>query len=156
MNFNKWANILKIILLKIVEEIERRINLKNGVDTSDSFSSSLYTSLKFIVLDQVDGLVDEVIGYSKSQVHSLSDMIAQKVSILLSSLVYVLIMMALIGIAFLFFSITLSLYLGDVLGKTYLGFMITGGFTLFLIVILYFIGHKSIAQAIKKQLTKMM
>ena len=31
MNFSKWANIIKIILLKVVEELERRINEKNGV-----------------------------------------------------------------------------------------------------------------------------
>ena len=91
MNFSKWANIIKIILLKVVEELERRINEKNGVTSSDDFSSSLYTSLKFIVLEQVDGLVDEAVNYTKKQVNDLSNLIAEKTSVILASLVYILI-----------------------------------------------------------------
>ena len=155
MNFSKWANILKLILLKIVEEIERRINEKNGVDTSDTFSHSLYTSLKFIILEQVDGLVDEVVSYSKSQVNTLSDMIAQKMSIIIASLVYVLMLLALVFLVFIFFTVSLALYLGDVLGQTYYGFLITGSTILFITLIIFFVGHKSIASSIKNQIMRL-
>jgi hypothetical protein len=155
MNFSKWANIIKLILLKIVEELERRINEKNGVDTSDTFSQSLYTSLKFIVLEQVDGLVDEVVSYSKTQINTLSDLIAQKMSVILASLVYVLILLGLLFLMFIFFTVSLALYLGDVLGQNYYGFLITAGFILLITTVIYFLGHKSIATSIKNQILKL-
>lgn len=155
MDFNKWTNIVKIILLKIVEEIERRINEKNGVATSDSFNSSLYTSLKFIILEQVDGLVDEAISYSKKQINELTSLIALKISIILASLVYVLILVGMVMFSFIFFAITFAIYLGDVLGKTYYGFLITGGIIAVITSMIYLWGHQSISNRIKSHLTKM-
>jgi hypothetical protein len=155
MDFNKWTSVLKIILLKIVEEIERRINEKNGVTASDSFSSSVYTSLKFIVLEQVDGLVDEVVSYSKKQINELSSLIAMKTSIILASLVYVLILVGMAMLTFIFFAITFAIYLGDVLGKTYYGFLITGGIVALITLLIYLWGHQSIANRIKNHLIRM-
>lgn len=155
MDFNKWTNIVKIILLKIVEEIERRINEKNGVATSDSFSSSLYTSLKFIILEQVDGLVDEAISYSKKQINELTSLIALKISIILASLVYVLILVGMVMFSFIFFAITFAIYLGDALGKIYYGFLITGGLIAVITSMIYLWGHQSISNRIKSHLTKM-
>ena len=155
MDFNKWTNIIKIILLKIVEELERRINEKNGVSSSDTFSSSLYTSLKFIVLEQVDGMVNEVVTYSKKQVNELSTLIAQKTSVILASLVYVLILVGMLMLTFIFFAFTFALYLGDVLGKNYYGFLITGGIVAILTLVMYAWGHQSITNKIKKHLTKL-
>jgi hypothetical protein len=154
MNFSKWSNIIKIILLKILEEIERRINQKNGVESSDTFSTSLYTSLKFIVLEQVDGLVDEVVKYTKLQVNDLADLIARKTSAILASMVYILILLGLVALAFVFVAITLSLYLGDILGHTYYGFLITACFVILLSMIIYIWGQKAIAIYIKNQLLK--
>ena len=66
MNFSKLPSIIKLILLRIIEEIELRINAKRSVDGNEAnFASSVYTSLKFIVLDQVDVIVDDVVGYAK-------------------------------------------------------------------------------------------
>ncbi len=155
MNFSKWSNLIKIILLKFVEEIERRVNEKNGVEKSDTFSSSLYTSLKFIVLDQVDGLVDEIVSYTKIQVNDLSELIAKKTSIILASLVYVLILVGLIFLAFIFFALTLALYLSEILGKSYYGFLVTAGIIIIITIIMYLWGHKSIAGKIKNHLMKL-
>lgn len=154
MKFSKWANILKLILLKIVEEIERRINEKNGVDTSDTFSNSIYTSLKFIILEQVDGMVDEVISYSKNQVNSLADLIAQKLSVILSSLVYVLMQLALFLFILVFLFIALALYLGKLMGEMYYGFLATGGLIIIMMLLVYIFGQKSIAKSIKNQFLK--
>jgi hypothetical protein len=153
MNFSKWANILKIILLKVVEELERRINEKNGVTSSDDFSSSLYTSLKFIVLEQVDGLVDEAVSYTKKQVNDLSNLIAEKTSVILASLVYILILVGMIFLTFIFLVISLSLYLGTLLDSNFFGFLITTGFTLMVTLIIFYKGHDTIARGIKNHLT---
>jgi len=155
MNFSKWANIIKVILLKVVEELERRINEKNGVAASDDFSTSIYTSLKFIVLEQVDGLVDEAVNYTKKQVNILSTLIAEKTSVILASLVYVLILVGMIFLTFIFLAIALSLYLGSILGNNYFGFLITGGFSVLLTLIIFFKGHDTLSRGIKNHLTKL-
>ena len=156
MEFSKWANILKVILLKVVDELERRINERNGVEGSDNFSQSMYTSLRFIVLEQVDGLVDEAVGYTRRQVHDLSGLVADKTAGVLASLVYVLVLLGLGAFVFLFLAIALSLYLGDLLGSYFYGFLITGGVTLIIVLIIYFIGHRKIASGIRKRLVSMM
>ena len=155
MNFSKWSNIIKIVLLKIIEEIERRINEKNGVESTDTFSSSLYTSLKFIILEQVDGLVDEVVSYTKLQVNELSDLIARKTSVILASLVHILIVVGLFFLSFIFCAFTLALYLGELLGKTYYGFLITTVAIIVTFFIIYIYGHQSIATRIKNHLLKL-
>lgn len=156
MNFSKWANIIKVLLLKIVEELERRINEKNGVSSSDQFSETLYTSLKFIILEQVDGMVDEAVGYAKKQINDLTLLLSEKVAVILASMVYVLLFIGLFFLGFIFFAIALSLYLGEILGQSYYGFLVTGGITVIMILILYFIGHKSVAEKIKVHLTRLM
>jgi hypothetical protein len=155
MNLSKWANITKVILLKVVEEIERRINEKNGRDGSDHLSSSIYTSLKFIILEQVDGLVDDVIVYTRKQINDLSTLIAEKTAIILASVVYILLLLGFIFLAFIFFAIALSLYLGSVLGQNYMGFIITGAITALITIILYLKGHKTISGNIKRHLTNL-
>lgn len=152
MNFSKWANILKIILLKIVEEIERRINEKNGVQASDGISSSIYTSLKFIVLDQVDSLVDDAVSFTKKQINDLSTILAEKTAAILASVVYIILLIGLVLLVFILFIIALSLYLGTIFGHHYIGFLISGGLMFILTGILFFTGHKSISAKIKKQL----
>ncbi len=157
MNFSKLPSIIKLILLKIIEEIEIRINAKRGVDGDQAnFASSVYTSLKFIVLDQVDVIVDDAVGYAKKQVNELATLIAQKISVILASLVHILVIVGLIFVAFTFFAIAISLYLGDLLGNTYWGFLITGTATLLLCIIIYLKGHKSISEKIKTHLLELL
>jgi len=57
-------------------------------------------------------------------------------------------------LAFIFFAFTFSLYLGDVLGETYYGFLITGGIILIISFAVYKWGHAMLAERIKKQLLK--
>jgi hypothetical protein len=123
---------------------------KMGLTSSDDFSSSLYTSLKFIVLEQVDGLVDEAVSYTKKQVNDLSNLIAEKTSVILASLVYILILVGMIFLTFIFLAISLSLYLGTLLDSNFFGFLITHGFTLMVTLIIFYKGHDTIARGIKK------
>lgn len=145
-----------MILLKIVDEIERRINERNGSAGSDSFASTIYSSLKFIVLDQVDGMVGQVENYAKKQIEELSDLVAAKTSVILASLVYVLILIGLFFIGFIFLTIAFSLYLGSVLGNNYYGFLICGGITFLILIIILFTGHKYIAEKVRVKLDNVM
>ncbi|MBK9736782.1 MAG: phage holin family protein [Saprospiraceae bacterium] len=154
MNFSKLTSLLKLILLKLVEEIERRINEKNGVDGKDGFTSSLYTSLKFIVLDQVDDIVDQTVAYTKKQIDDLANIIVSKTSIILSSLVYILIFVGIIFLTYMFFAISLALFLGDMFSSNYIGFLIVGGINVLILIMLHFWGKKAIAGSIQKQLSK--
>lgn len=156
MDFSKWTSIIKMILLKIVDEIERRINEKNGNTTSNSFASTVFSSLKFIVLDQVDGLVGQVENYAKKQIEDLSDVIAAKVSKILASMVYVLILVGLFFLGFIFLIIALSLYLGALLGNNYYGFLISGGITFLILIIILFTGHKYISEKVRVKLDNVM
>ncbi len=128
MDFSKWTNIIKVILLRLIDELERRINARQGNDNSDSFTSSLYSSVKFLMLEQIDDLTGEVTEYVKKQVNTLATTIVQKLASVLSSMVYILILVVLSVIVFLFLAIALSMYLGDLLGKPYYGFLISAAF----------------------------
>ena len=155
MNLNKWSNILKIILLKVVEEIERRINESKGADTSDHLGASIYTSLKFIVLEQVDGLVDEATSFAKHQINELSTLIAEKISSILASMVYILILIGMLMLTFILFIISLSIYLGQIMGEMYYGFLTVGGILAILTFIVFRVSHHAIAGRIKRHLLKL-
>lgn len=149
MNFSKWTNIIKIFLLKLIDELEKRLNDRQGIAESDTFKSSLYSSVKFLILEQVDDLAEEVAGYAKKQVHELAHVISKKLSVVLASLVYVFILLALSIIAFLFLSLSLSMYLGDLLGKSYYGFLVTGVMFIIITLIIWKWSRKSISEKIQ-------
>ncbi len=103
----------------------------------------------------MDGLVDEAVSYTKKQVNDLSSLIAEKTSVILASLVYVLILLGMIFLTFIFLTVALSLYLGAILGNNYFGFLITAGLTLLITLMIYYKGHGSISKGIKNHLTKL-
>lgn len=150
MNFSKWTNIIKVFLLRLIDELEMRLNEKQGIASSDSFKTSLYSSVKFLILEQVDDLAEEVSGYAKKQVHELANVISQKLSVVLASLVYVFIILALSIIAFLFLALSLSMYLGELLGKPYYGFLVTGMIFIVTTWIIWKWSRKSISEKINE------
>lgn len=153
MDFKKWSNIIRIILLKIVEELEGRAKEKTTTTGTHSlFNDSLYSSLKFIVLEQVDSLVDEAVTFTKKQINDLALLVAQKVAMILASLVYVLVLLAVALLAFLFLCIALAMYLGELLGASYWGFLIVGGFVLLIFIFIYMTGRSQLMVKIKKSL----
>ena len=150
MKFSKWTNIIKVFLLKLIDELENRLNEKQGIASSDTFKSSLYSSVKFLILEQVDDLAEEVSGYAKKQVHELASVISQKLSVVLASLVYIFILLALSIIAFLFLALSLSMYLGDLLGKSYYGFLVTGVIFIVITLIIWKWNRKNISERINE------
>lgn len=153
MQFSKLPSIIKIILLKIVEEIERRIQEKNENKDEPSFANSVFTSLKFIVIDQVDHVMEDAVLYVKKQIDDLSLILARKISIILASLLYIIILLALFLLVLIFLLTALSLYLGDVLGSNALGFLSTALIVVVFIFVMFLIGQNRISSAIQNYLT---
>jgi len=61
-----------------------------------------------------------------------------KTADIVSSLLARLLVIMVVAIFVLFLSITLSFYLGDILGKSYFGFLVVSGFYLLLALILHY------------------
>lgn len=154
MNFSKWNNLIKVFLIRLIDEIENRLNGRHGETESNSFKSSLYASVKILLLGQIDKLTDEVTNYARNQVNSLATVVAQKLSVVLSSLIYVLILVGLSIIGFMFIAISLSLYLGEILGKTYYGFLAMGILVIIITIMIGKWSQKTISEKIKDFITK--
>lgn len=152
MDFKKWGNIIRIILLKIVEELENKSKEKANTDSNTLFNDTLYSSLKFIVLEQVDSLVDEAVTFTKKQINDLALLVAQKVAVILASLVYILALLAVAFVAFIFLSIALALYLGELLGHHYWGFLLVGMIVIIIYLLIYWTGRSKLMQSIKAKL----
>lgn len=152
MDFKKWSNIIRVILLKIVEELEGRAKEKSNSESGSLFTNSLYSSLKFIVLEQVDSLVDEAVTFTKKQINDLALLVAQKVAMILASLVYVLVLLAIALLAFIFMAVSVAMYLGELLGAGYWGFLIVGVAIIILFVFIYLTGRNQLMVKIKKSL----
>ncbi len=157
MNNSKWANILKITLLKIVEEIEKYIKTKVSQDENVlGISSSLFTSLKFVVLEQTDGLINEVTGFTKKQINELADIVAKKTADILASVIHIIILLILAAFTLIFLSISAALYLGELTGKTYIGFLIIGGIITIMSLIVWKFSQKRLSELIKSHISEVL
>lgn len=126
MDFTKWTGVLKLFLLNLVDEVEKYINKKNGQESSPTLASALFNSMKFILLEQVDGLINQAVEYARNQIEELSSLLAKKLSVLLASMVYILVLMGILMLAYIFMMISLCIYMGDQVGSTALGFLYVG------------------------------
>jgi hypothetical protein len=126
MDFSKWSGILKLFLLRLVDEIEKYVNKKNGQESTPTFASAFYQSMKFVVLEQVDGLVNQAVDYARRQIEELSSLLARKLSVLLASVVYLMVLSGILLLAFVFLMISLSLFVGEKINSYPLGFLYTG------------------------------
>lgn len=141
MEFSKWAGVIKLILLKVVDEIERRVSARTGTKPDDPITGSLYNSLKLIIMDQVDHLVGEAVSYTKKQIDELALVVSRKVSAIVASLVYILILLAMVLLIIMFLLVSASLYIGELLDSQALGFLCTGLGAGILTYIIFKYGH---------------
>jgi hypothetical protein len=149
MDVTKWTGVLKLFLLNLVDEVEKYINKKNGQESSPTLASALFNSMKFIVLEQVDGLVNQAVAYTKTQIEELSSLLARKLSVLLASMVYILTIMGVLMLAYIFMMVSLALYLGDEAGSTALGFLYVGGGNLVIAILIYRFGQETLQTRIR-------
>jgi hypothetical protein len=153
MDFSKWTGVIKLILLKVVDEIERRVSKKTGSSSDDPITGSLYNSLKLIIMDQVDHLVGEAVSYTKKQIDELALVVSQKVSAIMASLVYILILLAMILLIVTFLLVSASLYIGELLESQALGFLCMGIIAAILTYLIAQRGHGYLRRKILSHLT---
>jgi len=152
MDFSKWTGILKLFLLRLVDELEKYINQKNGQQGSNTMASALFQSMKFVVLEQVDGLVNQAVDYTRKQIDELSSILAKKLSVLLASMVYLMMIMGISLLGYIFLMISLSMYIGDMAGSLTLGFLYVGLSNFVVAFLVYHLGREPIQNKIRQHL----
>jgi hypothetical protein len=156
MDFSKWSGILKLFLLRLVDELEKYLNKKNGQEGSPTMASALFQSMKFIILEQVDGLVNQAVDYTKKQIEELSSMLAKKLSVLLASMVYLMMIMGISLLGYIFLMISLSIYIGEIAGSLTLGFLYVGLANFGVAALVYRLGREPLQNKIREHLEKLL
>ena len=83
----------------------------------------------------MSGLVDDTRSYLEAQKQLLVLSASYKAAVLLSKAAHRTAILAGLAAAFLFLSVSLALYVGELLGSYPLGFLITGGLVLLLVLL---------------------
>lgn len=99
---------------------------------------------------QFESLLEKATDYGKISFELVKLKAVDKISDGVSSLIPNTISLVLILIFTLFLNIGLAFWLGEILGKIYLGFIVTSAFYLLLGLIFHFALHKSIKNKIQK------
>lgn len=102
----------------------------------------------------IEDLVEKFKDYLETRYTLLRLKSINKLSKIVSTLVTSLVLMILFFIIVLFLSIGLSLYIGDLLGKSYYGFFIIGGVYFIIGLIFYYSRDKVIKEPISNRLIK--
>jgi hypothetical protein len=96
----------------------------------------------------LEALIDAVTDYGKVSYELVKLRIVDKLTDLISSFVPLSVFILLLTSFLLFLNIGIALWLGDVLGKAWYGFMIIAGFYLVAGLIIYFFLNKPIKRAV--------
>ncbi len=99
-------------------------------------------------LDQLVELKDDSLSYLKLRLMSMKLRAVDRISDLLSKAFGYLLFVALLFVALTFLMVALALWLGEVLGSDWLGFLTSGGAFLLASVLIYFIGHRFVSGAV--------
>ncbi|MEO9210068.1 MAG: phage holin family protein [Ginsengibacter sp.] len=102
----------------------------------------------------IEDLVEKFKDYLETRIDLFRLKGIRKVSRIASTLVTSIILLIIFFIIILCLSIGLSLYLGDVLGKSYYGFFIVGGVYFIIGLIIYYTRNKCITTPISDRLIK--
>lgn len=102
----------------------------------------------------LENLIDTATDYGKTSYELVKLKAVDKITEVISSLVPLLIVILFIASCLLFLSIGLGFWLGDVTGKTYLGFLIVAGIYILLGVIIRYFLFESIKRRIGDHLIK--
>lgn len=97
----------------------------------------------------IGDLLERIQDYSKTTIDLIKLKAVDKLAKTVSNVVFVLIMSLLAFFFLLIFNLAISFWLGELLGKTYLGFFVVAGF--YVLLILIFILFKK--QLIKAPIT---
>lgn len=119
-----------------------------------------YTIVKALNMEEKHGVIDELIekveAYGKSSIELFKLKIIEKIAETTSSLVLSTTVIF-FGIIFLLFAnVGLAFWLGSILNKTYLGFLIVAGFYLLLVLLFSFVFNKGVKKTIENAIVKKM
>lgn len=99
-------------------------------------------------INRLESLVDKIENYGKTSFELYKLKTINKTAGVLSTFVSRGIFVIVISMFLIFASVALALWLGELLGESYFGFLCVAAFYLILGVIFYFILHKSIKRII--------
>lgn len=89
------------------------------------------------IATNIELLYDKAKGYTEKSIELFRLNLIDKTADLVSSLISRLIILMVVAMFTLFFNIALSLYLGKIVGESYLGFLIVSGFYLVIAFLLF-------------------
>lgn len=99
-------------------------------------------------MDRLEPLFERVEDYAKTSYELYKLKTIDKSASIISSIVYGGIIITLFSIFFVIINIGIAIWLGDILGKMYYGFLSVGGFYGIIGGIIYLFMHKSIKKHI--------
>jgi hypothetical protein len=100
----------------------------------------------------LNSIFTKAVDYTKTSIELVKLKAVDRVSDAVSTAVPHAIVLCLICLALLFLSLGLSFWIGDLLGKTYLGFLVVGGFFLLVGLILRIFFHGKIKKMVSNYL----
>jgi uncharacterized membrane protein YqjE len=108
---------------------------------SEFHSLQMISSFYIFCMEQVFSKAEELAQHVKEYVNNRIDQLklysAEKTAKLLSNLIAVFVVVMLVVFFILFGAVALSLFMGEVFGATYLGFLLTGGILLLFALIIW-------------------
>jgi len=102
----------------------------------------------------VESLLEKATDYGKSSFELFKYKAVDKASDAVSSIIPHSVVFALIAIFMLFLNLGLAFWIGDMLGKAYIGFFIIAGFYCVLGVVIHFLMHKWLKKVICNYIIK--
>jgi hypothetical protein len=106
------------------------------------------------IINLFESLFEKAKEYSKTSIELLKLKIVEKTTSLASSIVIIFIVLFCFMLFIIPFNVGIALYLGEVFGKLWYGFLIVSGFYLFVIIIILLFFRKSIKKAISNYIVR--
>jgi fatty acid desaturase len=103
-----------------------------------------------------ESLLERAAEYGKTSYELVKLKAVDKSSDVVSSLIPHSIVFVLIALFLLFLNLGLAFWLGEILGKTYLGFLVVAGFYVFMGIVVHFLLHKWIKNKVRNNIIKLL
>ena len=103
-----------------------------------------------------ESLLERAAEYGKTSYELVKLKAVDKSSDVVSSLIPNSIFFVLIASFLLFLNLGLAFWLGEILGRTYLGFFVVAGFYIFTGIIFHFLMHKWVKNKVRNYIIKML
>ena len=99
-------------------------------------------------------MFSKAVDYGKTTIEIIKLKAVDKASDVISTTIPPFVYISLIAFSLLFFNLGLAYWLGDLLGRVYLGFLLVGGFYIFLFIVVRLFLHKTLKNGIRDYVVK--